>query len=224
MVTVTFHGHMCVELEGDAGKVIIDPFLSGNPLADCGPEDIDADAILLSHCHADHLGDTIAIAKRLEIPVIGTLETTNYVKDQGVDVHAMHIGGTHRFDFGRLRLTPATHGNSTPEGVSLGMACGFVLDFDSEVVYFSSDTGLTLDMKLLDGITETVDLAILPIGGNFTMDVADAVLAVEFINPRYAIPVHYDTWPVIEADPMEFAKRAQCDVIVLKPGESTEIE
>ncbi len=216
---------MCVELGSEAGKIIIDPLLSENPQADCGPDDIDVDAILLTHCHADHLGDTVEIAKRLDIPVIGTLETTNYVASQGVaDVHAMHIGGTHRFDFGRVRLTTATHSNSTPEGVSLGMACGFVIDFDSVVVYYAGDTGLTLDMKLLDGITETVDVALLPIGGNFTMDVADAVLAAEFINPRYAIPMHYDTWPVIEADPQEFAKRVQCEAIVLEPGEFTEID
>jgi len=223
MVVVTYHGHNCVEFQGDAGKVIVDPFLTGNPLADCTPEDVNADAVLLTHAHGDHLGDAIAIAKRLEVPIISTFEVVNYCTAQGVDGHPMHIGGQHRFDFGRVRLTVAHHGNTAPDGQSLGPACGFVIDFEPTTVYFAGDTGLTLDMKLLDGVIETIDLACLPIGGNFTMDIADAVRATEFIHPRMVMPIHYNTWPLIEADPYEFAKRVHCDALILKPGESAEV-
>ena len=224
MALVTYHGHTCIEFEGDAGKVIVDPFLTNNPQADCGPDDIDVDAVLVTHAHDDHLGDAIAIAKRLDVPIIGTKELVDYVKGQGVDGHPMHIGGTYRFDFGRVRLTTATHGSALPDGRSLGLACGFIIDFEPTVIYHAGDTGLTLDMKLLNDIVESVDLACLPIGGNFTMDIADAVIAAEFINPRFAMPTHYNTWPVIEADPTEFAKRVHCDAIVLEPGESEEVE
>jgi len=223
MVVVTYHGHACLELAGQAGKVVVDPFLAGNPLADCKADDIEVDAILVSHAHADHMGDAVSIAKRLEIPIIGTAEVANYFQSLGLRSHAMHIGGQHRFEFGRVRLTVAHHGNTTPDGRSLGLACGFVVDFEPTTVYFAGDTGLTLDMKLLDGVLETIDLACLPIGGNFTMDIPDAVRAVEFINPRTVMPMHYGTWPVIEADPYDFAKRVACKTLVLKPGQSAQV-
>jgi L-ascorbate metabolism protein UlaG (beta-lactamase superfamily) len=224
MVTVTFHGHSCFEFEGDAGKVIVDPFLTGNPQADCGPDDIEVDAVLLTHFHNDHGTDAIDIAKRLDVPIIGTFETVEYCKSKGADGHAMHIGGTYRFDFGTVRLTTATHSNASPDGIALGLACGFVIDFEPTVVYYAGDTGVTLDMKLLDGIIETVDVACLPIGGNFTMNIGDAVIATEFVNPRFVIPFHYNTWPVIEADPNTFAKMVACDCTVMDPGESEEFE
>jgi L-ascorbate metabolism protein UlaG (beta-lactamase superfamily) len=135
----------------------------------------------------------------------------------------MHIGGQHRFDFGRVRLVVAHHGNTAPDGMALGPACGVVIDFEPTTVYHAGDTGLTLDMKLLDGVIETIDLACLPIGGNFTMDIADAARAVEFIKPRIVMPTHYNTWPLIEADPYDFAKRVDCDALVLKPGESAHV-
>ena len=225
MVQVTYHGHNCIEFEGEAGKVIVDPFLTGNPLADIGPDDVDVDAILLTHAHGDHLGDAVSIAQRLDIPVISTFEVVSWLeKKHGLHGHKMHIGGTHRFDFGRVRLTVAHHGNTTPDGTSLGPPCGIVIDFEPTVVYHAGDTGLTLDMKLLDGIIETIDLACLPIGGNFTMDIADAVHATDFIQPRMVMPMHYDTFELIQADPKEFAKRVDCDCLILKPGETAEVD
>ena len=164
------------------------------------------------------------IAKRLDVPIISTHEIVMYCQNvHGVGGHAMHIGGQHRFDFGRVRLTVAHHGSSTPDGVNLGPPCGVVIDFDPTTVYHAGDTGLTLDMKLLDGVIETIDLACLPIGGNFTMDIADAVLATEFIKPRIAMPMHYNTWPLIQADPKDFAKRIVCDALILAPGKSAEV-
>jgi L-ascorbate metabolism protein UlaG (beta-lactamase superfamily) len=225
MVTVTYHGHNCVELESEAGKVIVDPFMSGNPLTEVSPDDIDVDAILLTHVHGDHLGDTISIAKRLEVPVISTFDVVSWLdRTHGISGHAMNIGGTHRFDFGRVRLVTALHGNSTPDGLALGPACGVVIDFEPTVVYHAGDTGLTLEMKLLDGILETIDLACLPIGGNFSMDVADAVHATDFIKPRIVMPIHYNTSELIEADPKDFAKRVDCDCLILNSGETADID
>ncbi len=225
MVKVTYHGHACVQFEGEAGAVIVDPFITDNPVATTSPDDVDVDAVILTHVHPDHLGDAVAIAKRLEVPIIGTYETVTYCTEKhGVEGHAMHVGGQHRFDFGRVRLVAAQHGSYAPEGYGLGPACGVVMDFDPTTVYHAGDTGLTLDMKLLGGVIENIDLACLPIGGNYTMDVADAVLATEFISPRIAMPIHFNTWPLIEADPRDFAKRVECDALVLDPGEDVEVE
>ena len=223
MLTATFHGHACFLLEGDGKRVVIDPFLTGNPAAVIGPEALPKlDAILLSHGHGDHLGDAVALAKRDKATIVATAELAGFCGDKGATAHAMHIGGAHQFPFGRVKLVPAFHGGRV-EGDATGKyttnPCGVVLTLGGKTVYHTGDTGLTLEMQLLKG---RVDLMLVPIGDNYTMGVEDAVRAVEFVKPKIVIPMHYNTWDVIRADPQAFqrdvGRRAQ--VVILGPGES----
>lgn len=219
----TFHGHACFLLEGDGKRVVIDPFLTGNPAAVIAPDALPKlDAILLSHGHGDHLGDAVALAKRDQATIVATAELAAFCGDKGATAHAMHIGGAHQFPFGRVKLVPAFHGGRV-EGDATGKyttnPCGVVVTIGGKSVYHTGDTGLTLEMQLLEG---RVDLMLVPIGDNYTMGVEDAVRAVDFVKPRVVIPMHYNTWDVIRADPRAFQRdvgtRAQ--VVILAPGES----
>ena len=219
----TFHGHACFVVERDEKRVIIDPFLTGNPAADIGPDQLPRlDAILLSHGHGDHLGDAVALSKRHTAVVVATYELAKFCADHGATTHAMHIGGAHQFPFGRVKLVPAFHGGQV-EGDKTGSyttnPCGVVVTLGGKTVYHAGDTGLTLEMQLLAG---KIDLMLVPIGDNYTMGVEDAARAVEFVKPKSVIPMHYHTWDLIRADPQEFrrlvGKAAQ--VTILSPGES----
>ena len=225
MSSLTWHGHSCISLETDDGtKILFDPFLSENPAADIKPDDIgELDYILVSHGHFDHFMDCIPLAKRTGATVVSTFELVNYCSKNGVEnVHGMNIGGAHRFPFGRLKLTPAVHtGGIDGEDAAAFTTdcCGFLLDLaGGKRVHYSGDTALTKDMELLEG---QVDIALLPIGDNFTMDPVDAARAVGFIKPKVVIPVHYNTWELIAQDPEEFRRLvgAQAEVVVLEPGE-----
>ena len=221
-VKVTYHGHACFSTEGGGARLLIDPFLSGNPQADVGSEEVEADYILVSHAHGDHLGDTVDIAQRTGATVISNHEIATYCGAQGLNGHGLHIGGGYRFPFGRVQLTIAHHGSSFPDGSYGGNPAGFLITMGGQTIYFAGDTGLTYDMKLIG--EKGIDLAILPIGDNYTMGPDDALRAVELLQPRRVVPMHYDTFPVIEQDPQAFAARvvaetgAECQV--LKPGES----
>ncbi len=225
MPTLIFHGHACFEMRGDSGSCIIDPFLSGNPQADVGPEDISVDAILVTHAHSDHLGDAIEIARRTGATIISTYELALYCQQQGAaSVHPMHIGGERTFEWGRVKLTPALHGSSLPEkGIwQLGVACGFLVTIDGSTVYHPGDTGLMSDMQLI-GRLENIVVALLPIGGNFTMDATDAIEAAKMLRPDIVVPMHYNTFDVIAADPEQFARRLEAighRCHILRPGES----
>jgi len=222
-VKATFHGHACFLLEGDGKRVVIDPFLTGNPAAVIATDALPKlDAILLSHGHGDHLGDAVALAKRDNATIVATAELAAFCRDKGATAHAMHIGGAHLFPFGRVKLVPAFHGGRV-EGDATGTyttnPCGVVVTIGGKTVYHTGDTGLTLEMQLLEG---RVDLMLVPIGDNYTMGVEDAVRAVDFVKPKVVIPMHYNTWDVIRADPRAFQRdvgtRAQ--VVILAPGES----
>ena len=219
----TFHGHACFLLEGDGKRVVIDPFLTGNPAAVIGPEALPKlDAILLSHGHGDHLGDAVALAKRDKATIVATAELAAFCGDKGAAAHAMHIGGAHEFPFGRVKLVPAFHGgrvDGDPTGKYTTNPCGVVLTLGGKTVYHTGDTGLTLEMQLLQG---RVDLMLVPIGDNYTMGIDDAVRAVEFVKPKVVIPMHYNTWDVIRADPRAFQRDvgSRAEVRILAPGES----
>lgn len=223
MLRATFLGHSCVMLTDGKHKIIIDPFLSGNEKATVQADKVDVDFILITHGHGDHIGDAVAIANRTGATVISNYEIMNLVSRQGVKkAHPLHIGGGANFDFGRVKMTIAHHGGGYGPDASIytGPAAGFLVTIGGKVVYHAGDTGLFYDMKLI-GDMNKIDLAFLPIGDNFTMGIDDAVKAVEFLGPRHVVPMHYDTFPIIQADPQQFAHKViGSQVHILKPGES----
>ncbi|MFA6447827.1 MAG: metal-dependent hydrolase [bacterium] len=230
MVKIRFLGHAGFHIDDGRTKLVIDPYLTGNPLATEKPEDIEADFVLLTHAHGDHAADGIAIALRTRATVISTAELAGWARQQGAIAHSMHIGGAHEFPFGRVKLTIAHHGSSVTgkdgEIVSLGAPCGMLVTIGGRMIYHSGDTGLFYDMKLL-GDLNAIDIAMLPIGGNYTMDAVDALHAVEFLNPKLVIPMHYNTFEVVMADPRVFAVEARklgMDVKVMAVGETLEFE
>ena len=214
--------HACFILENKNDAIIFDPFLDGNP-AGTTAEDINVSHVLVSHAHADHLGEAIEISLKNKATIISTAEIAGMVSEKGCAAHAMHIGGTHIFPFGKVRITPAFHG----AGIPGGHACGFLIDFYGTKIYYAGDTSLFGDMRLL-GELENIDYAILPIGDNYTMGPSDALKAAEMLKAKNIIPVHYNTWPVIEQDPQKFKQAVETEkiakVIIVKPGCSIELD
>ncbi|MEO5509161.1 MAG: metal-dependent hydrolase [Longimicrobiales bacterium] len=227
MASLTWHGHSTFSLVTDNGKrALFDPFLNGNPKSDIRAEDItDLDYIFCSHGHGDHFADAISIAKRTGAMFVSAFELAGYVGSHGAKhTHGMSIGGGYTFDgLGYVKLTAALHGHAIEgsEGKATTHPCGFLLDMNGKRLYHAGDTALMMDMQLLKG---RVDVALLPIGDNFTMGPEDAARAVEFIEPKFVIPMHYNTWDVIAQDPQEFARRvgSTTTTIILEPGQSFE--
>ena len=222
MPHITFMGHSCVMITEGKHKLIVDPFLTDNPQASARAEDVDVTHVLISHGHGDHVGDAVSIAKRNKATVIANFELANFCAAEGCDIHPMHIGGRHDFDFGSLKLTIAHHGGGAGADASryTGPPVGFLITIGGKTIYHPGDTGLFYDMKLI-GDMNRIDLAFLPIGDNFTMGIDDAAKAVEFLRPKKVVPFHYGTWPVIEGKPEDFAAKVkQAEVVILKPGES----
>lgn len=228
MPALTFLGHDAFLLECSKATLVIDPFLSGNPLAQLEPERLEVDYVLLTHGHPDHLGDGIAIAKRNNAAVVAPFELAVYCEQQGCRTHPMHIGGAHEFPFGRVKLTIAAHGSGYPTQhgmIYMGNPCGFIVAADGKTVYHAGDTGLFYDMKLI-GEMNRIDVALLPIGGNFTMDIPDAARAAELLGAGLAIPMHYGTFDLIKADPSVFVKELSKRGLkgaVLRVGESISV-
>lgn len=221
-----YFSHSAFQLTTLAGKkILIDPFLSGNPTSPVKAATVDADYIILTHAHSDHIGDAFEIAKRCNSTFICVNELAEYCKTKGFKAHNMHIGGSYNFDFGRVKFTIAHHGSLTPDNHYAGEPAGVIISADGKIVYHTGDTGLFYDMKLI-GEMDTVDYMLLPIGDNFTMGITDAVKAVEFVSPKIAIPMHYNTFPVIAADPLEFKRLSESNgnkVRVLNFGEEIEL-
>ncbi|MBN1638779.1 MAG: metal-dependent hydrolase [Ignavibacteriales bacterium] len=205
--------------------ILIDPFITGNPNAPVKVEDLKADFIVLTHAHGDHIGDSFTIAKKCDSLFICVNELANYCAEKGFRAHNMHIGGSHNFDFGYLKFTIAHHGSMTPDNTYGGEPAGVILKIDGKTLYHTGDTGLFYDMKLI-GEMNPIDYILLPIGDNFTMGITDAVKAVELVNPKNAIPMHYNTFPVIEADPEEFKIKVEAigkKCIIMQFGEEIEL-
>lgn len=223
---VTYLGHAGFFLEGSA-KIAIDPFITGNPAAKHRVDEIRADLVLVSHGHGDHLGDAVPIARQSGGTVVGVYELANYCLRNGAQAHPLHIGGSRSFGAAKVKLTPAWHGTGFGDGPMeyLGTPCGFVINMDGKNIYHAGDTGLFGDMELI-GRMHPIDLALLPIGDNFTMGPEDALEAVKMLRPGLVIPMHYNTWPLIQQDPLKFKSAVEAattsKVAVIAPGESLE--
>jgi L-ascorbate metabolism protein UlaG (beta-lactamase superfamily) len=225
-VTITYYGHSTFTIDADGTKLVIDPFFApNNSAAPVKADKIEADYVLVSHGHFDHAADAAAIAKRTGATVISNAEVVGWLQKQGVKkLHGMNTGGAFTFPFGRVQMTIAHHSSGLPDGSYGGNPCGLLFHFnDGSDVYFAGDTALTLDMKLI-GEAGGVDLALLPIGDNYTMGPDDAVTAAQYVKAKRVIPMHYNTFPVIEQDPHAFAEMlrqaAEIDCKVLAPGET----
>ncbi len=206
-------------------ELLIDPFLTGNGQAVAKAEDFSPSHILLTHAHADHYGDTEAVARRSGAVVVSSFEVVSYLGKKDLKGHGMNVGGGFDFPFGRVTFTPAWHSNSLPDGTYAGTPTGIVLEAEGKRVYHAGDTALFSDMKLI--ARGGIDLAFLPIGDNFTMGPADALEAVKLLRPKKVVPIHYNTFPVIEQDADTFKRAVEnetdAEVVVLKPGESLEL-
>jgi L-ascorbate metabolism protein UlaG (beta-lactamase superfamily) len=226
-VDVRWLGHSAFELKAGGTTVVVDPFLTGNPSAAVEPGELEPDVILLTHGHADHIGDTVDIAKRAGAPVVAIAELASEIGAEGVETFDPNIGGTVTFDWGWVKLTPAWHTALTPKGTP-HMPAGLLIHIGDRLVYHLGDTALFSDLQLIAQRGDKVDLALVPIGGHYTMDRFDAVTAVHFVNPQQVIPCHYNTMPVIQTDAQGFKSDVQnagfSEVLVLEPGDTHRVK
>jgi Predicted Zn-dependent hydrolases of the beta-lactamase fold len=205
---VIYHGHSCIEVVfSDGQRLIVDPFLADNPLADVAPEEVKVDWIVITHGHNDHIGDMAAIAKANDATIISVAEITDFAKSLGLKGHGMNIGGKHTFPFGVLKLVHAQHSSSYEyqgQTLYMGEPSGFLLMAEGKTLYHAGDTSAFGDMALF-GEAYDIDVAFLPIGDNFTMGPEEAARAAKRLKAKQVVPIHYNTFPVIQQDPHAFA-------------------
>jgi L-ascorbate metabolism protein UlaG (beta-lactamase superfamily) len=225
-IKFTYIGHATYLLEIAGKQIVIDPFFTSNPTTEVAADSVEADYILVSHGHFDHVEDLVSLAKRTGAQVVSNFEIVNWIQGQGVEnTHPQHLGGGFNHDFGHLKLTIAHHGSGLPDGSYGGNPAGLLITAAGKKLYFACDTALFQDMQLYG--EEGIDLFVVPIGDNFTMGPDDALRAIKFVRPRLAIPCHYNTWPVIEQDAAAWAQRVEAEtdtkVQVLSPGGSLDL-
>ncbi|WP_027414798.1 metal-dependent hydrolase [Aneurinibacillus terranovensis] len=227
---ILYHGHSCVQLSHKGKSIIIDPFFTGNSLATAKPEEIEAQYVLLTHAHSDHIADAVTIAKRNNATIIAIHELATYMAWQGIEAHGMNLGGAYDFDFGRVKMTQAFHSSGfvdeeKKEIIYMGMPAGFLVTMGGKTVYHTGDTGLFGDLKLI-GDRHKINVAFLPIGDNFTMGPEDALLAAEWINASVTVPIHYNTFQPIKQDAHAFIKNLEAQQLrgkIMEPGEKFQI-
>ena len=217
-MNIKYLGHSGFQFECCMKYVVVDPFISGNPLAKTSVRDIKCQDILITHGHGDHIGDAITIAKNNKAKITAIFEIANYCANQGVETIGMNFGGKIKYDWGSAILTPATHSSQLPNGEYAGAAGSYVIEMCGHKIYHAGDTGLHYNMKMVKEVYKP-DLALLPIGDHFTMGIDDAVIAAEWLGVKHVIPMHYNTFPPIQADPNEYAaklkdKGIECTILV----------
>jgi L-ascorbate metabolism protein UlaG (beta-lactamase superfamily) len=222
---IKYHGHSFVQIENEKHSILIDPFVSGNPMTKTKVEELKCDYVILTHGHGDHTSDAITVAQKNKAMIISSFEIANYAESHKVKAHPLGIGGGYNFSFGRVKLTIAHHSSSFSDGSYAGNPAGVIVTMDGKTIYHAGDTGLFYDMKLI-GEMNKIDVAFLPIGDNFTMGVDDAVKATEFINAGITVPIHYNTFDIIHINPEDFKKKVEsigkkCKIIGI--GDSIEI-
>jgi L-ascorbate metabolism protein UlaG (beta-lactamase superfamily) len=223
---ITFYGHASLGIEVAGKHILVDPFISGNPLAaHIDINTLQADYILLTHAHGDHVLDVEAIAQRTKATIVSNAEIATYYSGKGMNAHPMNHGGSWTFDFGKVKYVNAIHSSSFPDGTYGGNPGGFVIEGEHKNIYIAGDTALTMDMKLIPMRTK-LDLAILPVGNNFTMDVEDAIIAAHFVDCDKILGYHYDTFGYIKIDHkqaiQQFFEKGK-DLMLLEIGESIEL-
>ena len=223
MVKFSYYGHSAFLLDDGKYKVLVDPFITGNPKATVKAENVKCDFVLVSHAHGDHLGNAPEIAYNNGAAIVTTPEVISEAESIGrLACHPMNLGGSLDLPFGRVRMTPALHSAGVPGGI----ACGFVVNIGGLNIYYAGDTALFSDMQLI-GQRDKIDYAVLPIGDNYTMGIEEAAQAAKLLGAKKIIPVHYNTWPVIEQDAQEFKvlaeKETQAEVLIVEPGETLEL-
>ena len=219
---IRFLGHACFTLSDGDTTLLIDPFLTGNPNAPISADEVAATTVLLTHGHADHYGDIVDVAKRTGATAVAITEISDELSGEGLDVNDINLGGTASFDWGTVRLVPALHTSTTPKG-TVSVPAGLVINFGGQVVYHLGDTALFSDLSLV-GRREPIDIALMCIGGHYTMDRHDAVQAADLVGAKTVIPCHYNTFPPIETDAQAFKADVESatssKVVVLEPGET----
>jgi L-ascorbate metabolism protein UlaG (beta-lactamase superfamily) len=222
MTEIRFLGHAAFELTDGTTTVLIDPWLTGNPKAAIAADDLNATTILVTHAHADHVGDAVAISKRTGAPIVAIVELASELGEDGAETQGINFGGTAVFDWGWAKMVPAWHTAVSAKGIGT-IPAGYLINFKGTIIYHLGDTGLFSDMKLV-GKRNPIDVALMCVGGHFTMDPVDGVDAAELIGAKTVIPCHYNTFPAIEIDAAQFKSDVESattsNVVILEPGQA----